>query len=228
MKIILLVPFHERGYEKLSSYLERTLHSAHLPIPVELCKNTMLARHVPSGLSSYIRVWRPVLEILSTRGGINCYLTLSQVEKSIETSIKLIGLVLKAKIFEKIDLNEWMSVLPDKIEPLTPSEWSGILVVDRFTEYCVLLKRNISFDYASQLEKFIPTPLDLLLLVKNRFLDWSCDLRAIIKWAVKYYGEYIITSRDLTEAYDKLKRSGEYVDMVRKCASNEDFQYYFT
>jgi len=222
LKSVLLVPFHERGYRKLARHLEEISphYIVYLPLPLEFCREPLLSERVFTGLSGYIRVWSPVLEALRSRGNCICYLTLSYFEKTLDSSVKLIGLVLKAKIFEKINPSEWLSLLPERIESEVLTMWRGVLVVDRFTDYAVLVKRGVEFDHVLQLEPFIPTPLDLLLLTRSGLIEWNCDISDIIKWAVRYLGDYVLTSRDLTGAYDRLVGSEEYLDLVHECTSD--------
>jgi len=222
LKTILLVPFHERGYEKLVKYLEKINLRVYLPLPIELCREPILREYSFSGLWSYIRVWSPLLEFLSSHREHTCYLTLGHFEKTLDTSIKLLGLVLKARVFNKIDPFEWLMLMPERIEFNIPGNWSGILVIDRFVDYVLLMKRDMVINYVlQQLEEFIPTPLDLLILIKNNVVNWNCNVESVIEWIIKYLGEYVLFSRDLTEAYDKLKRSKEYRDLVVNCTSDE-------
>jgi len=221
LKIILLVPFHERGYEKLAKYLEKTSLPVYLPLPVELCREPVLWEWASSGLWGYIRVWSPLLEFLNTCREYTCYLTLRHFEETVNTSIKLLELVIKAKVFGKIDPSEWLTLISERVESSVPTSWIGVLVIDRLVEYVLLVKRGIMVDYVLQLEEFIPTPLDLLVLVRSCVVNWNCDVKSIIEWVIKYLGEYVLLSRDLTEAYDLLKRSREYRDLVVNCTSDE-------
>lgn len=221
MKIILLVPFHERGYEKLAKYLEKTSLPVYLPLPVELCREPVLWEWASSGLWGYIRVWSPLLEFLNTCREYTCYLTLRHFEETVNTSIKLLELVIKAKVFGKIDPSEWLTLISERVESSVPTSWIGVLVIDRLVEYVLLVKRGIMVDHVLQLEEFIPTPLDLLVLVRSCVVNWNCDVKSIIEWVIKYLGEYVLLSRDLTEAYDLLKRSREYRDLVVNCTSDE-------
>jgi hypothetical protein len=125
-------------------------------------------------------------------------------------------------VFNKIDPFEWLMLMPERIEFNIPGNWSGILVIDRFIDYVLLMKRDMVVNYVlQQLEEFIPTPLDLLILIKNNVVNWNCNVESVIEWIIKYLGEYVLFSRDLTEAYDKLKRSKEYRDLVVNCTSDE-------
>jgi hypothetical protein len=125
-------------------------------------------------------------------------------------------------VFNKIDPFEWLMLMPERIEFNIPGNWSGILVIDRFVDYVLLMKRDMVINYVlQQLEEFIPTPLDLLILIKNNVVNWNCNVESVIEWIIKYLGEYVLFSRDLTEAYDKLKRSKEYRDLVVNCTSDE-------
>jgi hypothetical protein len=125
-------------------------------------------------------------------------------------------------VFNKIDPFEWLMLMPERIEFNIPGNRSGILVIDRFVDYVLLMKRDMVVNYVlQQLEEFIPTPLDLLILIKNNVVNWNCNVESVIEWIIKYLGEYVLFSRDLTEAYDKLKRSKEYRDLVVNCTSDE-------
>ncbi len=73
-----------------------------------------------------------------------------------------------------------------------------------------------------EIERLIPTPLDLLLLVRSGLLSWSCDVSDLVKFAIKYLGDYVLTSRDLTEVYDKLKGSEEYWNLICECIRESD------
>lgn len=222
MKCLMLVPFHERGYKMLAELLKNTSSTFHLPIPRELCRNPLERWQIPSGLWGYVRVWWPVLDALSLRENNACYLTLDRLKESTDLSVKLIGLVIKARVYGRIDLTEWFSVLPSRIELSAPSSWRDVLVVDRFTEYFLLSRGSINYDYLVEIERLIPTPLDLLLLVKSGLLNWSCDVSDLVKFAIKYLGDYVLTSRDLTEVYDKLKGSKEYWNLICECIRESD------
>ena len=194
MKIILLVPFHERGYEKLAKYLEKTSLPVYLPLPVELCREPVLWEWASSGLWGYIRVWSPLLEFLNTCREYTCYLTLRHFEETVNTSIKLLELVIKAKVFGKIDPSEWLTLISERVESSVPTSWIGVLVIDRLVEYVLLVKRGIMVDHVLQLEEFIPTPLDLLVLVRSCVVNWNCDVKSIIEWVIKYLGCLLYTS----------------------------------
>jgi len=219
-KTLLLVPFHERGYSRLAEYLERTTLPVYLPLPVELCREPLLSGYLPSGLWGLFRVWSPVLEILRSRANYTCYLTLDHARESVNASTRLIVLVVKARVFERVDPVEWLRALPERVDTRAPLDWRGVLVVDRFTDYAVLVKKRREPAQVVVLEDFIPTPLDVLLLVKSGVITWNCDIGEVVKWAVKYIGDYVLTSRDLTEAYSKLRGSVEYLSLLRECTSD--------
>jgi hypothetical protein len=219
-KTLLLVPFHERGYSRLAEYLERTTLPVYLPLPVELCREPLLSGYLPSGLWGLFRVWSPVLEILRSRANYACYLTLDHARESVNVSTRLIVLVVKARVFEKVDPVEWLRALPERVDTRAPLDWRGVLVVDRFTDYAVLVKKRGEPAQVVVLEDFIPTPLDVLLLVKGGVITWNCDIGEVVEWAVKYIGDYVLTSRDLTEAYSKLRGSVEYLSLLRECTSD--------
>ena len=147
-------------------------------------------------------------------------MTLDHVRESVNVSTRLIVLVVKARVFEKVDPVEWLRALPERLDTRAPLDWRGVLVVDRLTDYTLLVKKRREPAQVVVLEDFIPTPLDVLLLVKSGVITWNCDIGEVVEWAVKYIGDYVLTSRDLTEAYSKLRGSVEYLSLLRECTSD--------
>jgi len=146
----------------------------------------------------------------------SCYEVLSHFESSIDNSIKILRLIIEAKAFNKIDVRKWFEVVPDKLEPKIPTDWRGALVIDRYVEYVSLLKSGIDINGMFKVEEFVPTPLDLLTLVRINLIRWKCDVVEIINWVIKYLDEFVLLSNNLTEAYDKLRKSTEYRELLSK------------
>lgn len=224
MRWLIVVPFTEMGYYKLATFLRQHACRALLPIPRAICaENYEILNYVPE---SYLRVWRPILDLVHDGEIVaDCYLEIKDIEKSIDVAIRVASLVIKARVYGKVDVAEWLSTLPKKLEPKI-TNWSGLLVVDRFVDYILLTELNIPVDRLLAVDIFAPTPLDLLTLIAGNAIEWRCSLLDIINWAVKYIGEIVVHSRDLTEAYTKLTRNPEYRELVRNCAPSEYALYW--
>ena len=218
MRTLLLAPFHERSFRLLADLVGRAYVDVYLPLPVEVCVNPALVDSLPSWFSSYIRVWEPLLVALRSCSRCVCYSELGSFEEAIDVVIKILALVYKARVFNKIDPLEWVSVLPSEVKPSAPCSWSGVLVIDDFKEYVLLRKRGVRFDHVVRVEDFTPSPLELLFLVRAGVVEWSCGLEELIKWVVEYLGDLVLHSGSLTEVYDKLRINSRYLGFITACS----------
>lgn len=219
MKVLLLVPFHERGYSELAKLIRSAYVKVYLPIPIELCKSPELIKSPPCGFSGYLKVWSPVLEALSECSDCVCYGRFKSYAESLDLKIKLLALIIKARALGSIDPQEWLRAIPSSIEASAPLDWRGILVVDSFVEYTLLRKSGVALDRVIKIEELRPTPLELLLLAKTGNIEWRCSVEALISWVVRYIGDYVVTTTSLSEAYNRLVSSNEYLDLVNKCCT---------
>lgn len=228
MKWLILAPLTEMGYYKLAEFLRKSARGIPtlLPIPRTLCEEGYVgADYVPLSL---MRIWKPVLDLID--GGdiaANCYLKLEDLGKSVDTAVKLATLVVKARAYGKVDVSEWLSLLPRELE-LRVTRWNGLLVIDKFTDYLLLTKSHVDIDRLIAVDVFAPTPLDLLILITQNVIDWKCSLLDAVKWVIRYIGDIIVSSRDLTEAYVKLIRDFEYRKLIMDCAPEEYALYWWT
>lgn len=228
MSELLLVPFTEDGYLKLARFLRGFPRRVLLPIPRSVCSEVThkLLSRIPQ---SFIRIWNAVLDLIDSGLLVNyeCYIEDREFEKSIESSVKLAFLVLKARAWGKLDVKEWLELV--ELGVLTPrfTSWKGLLVVDRYTDYYVLIKHGIPVNRVVQVDVFAPTPMDIFILATKDVIDWRCSLEDIARWAVTYIGDYVIPSFNLTEAYRKLVASSEYREFIEKCAPREELLHYW-
>jgi len=226
LKWLLLTPFTELGYYKLSIFLRKLTQRVFLPIPRAVCEGYLNALNLPS---SYLRVWKPVLDLIwSGELSAECYSEPARVERQVDFAIKLASLVIKASAYGKVDVSEWISI--SSMADISPGvwDWRGLLVVDRFSEFVVMHKRGINVDRLLAVDVFVPTPIDLLVLIVKNILAWNCDLVNVIKWVIKYINELVVKSKDLTEAYIKLINDAEYRKLIRDCAAEEYTLYWWT
>lgn len=227
MKWLVLVPFTEMGYYKLAEFLRKSARGVPtlLPIPRTLCREGYVGvGYVPPSL---IRVWKPVLDLVDSGEVIaDCYLESEDLEENIDTAVKIALLVLKARVYGKVDVSEWLSLLPRELG-LRVVNWNGLLVIDRFVNYLLLTESRVNVDRLIAVDLFAPTPLDLLILVAKNFIKWKCSLLDVVNWVIKYIGDVIVNSRDLTEAYAKLIRDSEYRELITNCAPEEYVLYWW-
>ncbi|MEM1642076.1 MAG: hypothetical protein QXI85_04745 [Desulfurococcaceae archaeon] len=229
MKTLVLVPFHEDAYMKLSDYLRRSPYKAYLPLPRSFCMGSSRGLedlgYTPSSL---LRVWKPLLELMENGLLVNyeCYLKDDTIQQMVNTATKVALLVLKARAYGKADLGEWLTLVPETVEPSITS-WSGVCVVDRFLDYYIMMKKGVEVNRVQRIEVFAPTPLELFTLVAKGLVKWKCSLEEVVWWVVKYLGDFVIPSPSLTSAYRKLAYSDDYIAFIEKCAPEEDLLHYW-
>jgi len=54
LKILILTPFHERGFKKLAKYVRKARIPIYLPLPVEVCRDRRVLSNLPPGLESLL------------------------------------------------------------------------------------------------------------------------------------------------------------------------------
>lgn len=228
MKELILTPFNESGYSRLAEYLRRASRRALLPIPRAYCEGRIeeIERRLPSTLVS---TWRHVADIILKKQIEDpiCYLEEVEIKDMVESGIKLAVLVYKSRVFGRIDIDEWISLVRREPKPRFTS-WRGSLVVDKYSEYYILVRANVEVDRVVQVDLFAPTPLDLLYLCSARLARCVCSLVEIVQWAVKYIGEYVMTSPNTSVAYRRLVSSPEYRDFIEKCFPVDDVLHYWS
>jgi hypothetical protein len=88
------------------------------------------------------------------------------------------------------------------------------IVADGYS-WMVKLRREIRPSKLLILDITAPTPLDILDLMASGYLDTS-SVGEVIDYAVKYIGDYVVTSRTLTQAYDKLLMDKGYLELLER------------
>ncbi|MEM4489551.1 MAG: hypothetical protein QW816_05860 [Desulfurococcaceae archaeon] len=213
MRWLVLTPFTRFGYEKLARFLRSTSYRTYVPLPRDLCLGLQPA-NLPA---SFVEIWEPLLDLIWENAVFaECYLTREDLINQINNSLEIALLVFKYKVYGKLDISEWLSRIPRKLEPKLKN-WSGILVIDRFVDYVTLLRSNINIEKVLAVDAFAPTPLELLILTANDLINWTCGIESIIQWIIKYIGEIILLSSNVSTAYLNLTRDPSYRDLVNQC-----------
>ncbi|MEM0491351.1 MAG: hypothetical protein QW784_02375 [Acidilobaceae archaeon] len=223
------VPITERGVLRLSRRIfefTRLYGSIGLPLPHSLC---LLAVTAPSRVfdlayeymnSSQLRVWSSLIAIipdLAYRFPDNtmvCYLSDDSFKSSEKFGYEIASLLVKAKAYNKVNVSEWLSLFKSRISGRTASNMPGVnlLVADGYS-WAYRVYVEFKAEKFISIDKLIPTPLDLLELIAYGYIGESVAVKAI-RHAIRYLGEYIITSRNLTEAYEKLANDREYISLI--------------
>ncbi|WP_069806559.1 hypothetical protein [Vulcanisaeta thermophila] len=220
------LPRVERAMELLSHLLPGLalrFRDVGIPVPRELCVES-LGRGTPGVIRELERIsttmarlwgWVPTfmraLLNLDPSININCYLDIEGVRASVNTAMELARLVLRTKLGGYVSDSEWLSAI-------TTRRGKGIIdnavvVVDDYVTYRELTSK-FTVDVMA-LGPLVPTPVDLLYLVRVGELPRG-RMGIVINYLVKYLGDYVVYSRDLTEAYGKLVSDLGYMGLIRE------------
>lgn len=229
MDVVVGVPVTERSVLKLVRLLwglAESYDSIALPLPSSLCLEAVTAssRVLDIALKymnrAQVRVWSSLLLELPRLAealpdlAVSCYLPDNFYEHSEEVGYKIAALVVKAKVFNKVDVKEWMELFRQPSKYKVDVGNTRVLVADGYS-WTVRAYREYGAKELKVAERLIPTPLDLLELTAYGYLEPE-NAEEIIKYAVRYVGEYVTLSKSLTEAYDKLVEDEGYRELLEK------------
>ncbi|ABP50824.1 hypothetical protein [Pyrobaculum arsenaticum] len=176
------------GVEACADFLEAVaprLGAFWLPLPAELCKG------LPADLGPLEKYLEPLLALYyEVKANWRCYGSVAELRRKELAAVKLVALVLKAKVFGKIDLAEWDTYFTQRAEaPPKPALAIGTLVQE---------DGIICGTYP-------PNPIEL---AHDRWHQLPPEKKsALAKWIVEYVS-MIIESINLDEAYFKLVKRG--------------------
>jgi len=231
LELLVGTPVTERGAARLSKLLKllaRRYGVVALPLPRELCWRAAVgsrdladyARRIlnPSGF----RVWSSVLETLRELAleepwvEVNCYVSERSYASSEELGYAIAALVVKARAYGIIKPEEWLEAFKAKSGRLHVEELSKYraVIADGYS-WTITLNNELKPERVVAVDTLIPTPLDLLELIANGYVSRE-RVREVISYAVRYVGEYILTSNTLTEAYDKLLNDKDYLKLIEE------------
>lgn len=177
------------GIEACTDFLEAVsprLKEAWLPLPVEVCRG----EHVDLGpLERYLE---PLLSLYhEVRGRWRCYGTAEELKRRELAAVKLAALVIKARVYGKIDLAEWDRYFsaPPPAPPPTPALAIG--AVPR-REYIICGAHP-------------PNPVETAHELWNTLSPRQ--RLELARWIVKFITA-IVESTGIDEAYFKIVREG--------------------
>ncbi|MEM1627930.1 MAG: hypothetical protein QXP02_00195 [Desulfurococcaceae archaeon] len=228
MHWVILIPPTEIGYRKLREHIFKHPTRYYLPIPFEVCvKDTVLFyTYIPLSL---VRIWGEILDLIwngSNDFEIVCYKNMRNINATIDLSVKISSLVIKASAYGKIDIKEWIELFKDTSLNPPLRSWSGVLVLDKYLEYYALVKNNIRIDRIIQLGPFIPTPIETLFIVTwRKYMAKEeikeCDISEIIKYVIEYIRNIVLYSNEFSTTYAKIIKDKRYLDIIEKCIDIE-------
>lgn len=162
----------------------------YLPIPEEVCRGALV------DLGALGWLLEPLLALYHNRPDKwVCYGSLEDLRKRALATAKLAGLVVKAKVFQSVDLRQWDSLFLSPVQrPPTPS-----LAVGYWGKDSVVCGAPV------------PTPLELAANFWV-FLDAE-QKRELVGYIVEYI-DLLLTSINIDEAYYKLLSDERYVDFA--------------
>lgn len=231
MSILLGAPVTERGVSRLARKLEliaRRYNSIALPLPQSICVKIIMdsVKGLDYALNvmkqSNLRIWGNLLltlrDIIVENPDVNvaCYASESTYINSEARGLAIATLVVKAKAYNVIDVDEWLRVF-ETMEPRELLErvlGYDVVVSDGYS-WTLMLENLMKPSKVIPVDILAPTPLDILELINLGYVD-RVYAREVIEYAVKYIGEYIVTSYNLTQAYDKLLRDEGYLGLLER------------
>jgi len=177
---------------------------------------------------SLARIWWPVIKEIPR-------LTLDMPDRdvicyeedidpgSLETNAyKLASLLIRARISlsERIDPRPWIEFFKPMRRKVPEIPETGVVVADGYVRYKEILS-SIEYRKARKLWRLIPTPPEILEMIAIGYLDEKHAPEAV-KHSIKYLSDYVIGSKDLTDAYEKLLADREYIEYIRSLGILED------
>ncbi|AAL64605.1 hypothetical protein PAE3005 [Pyrobaculum aerophilum str. IM2] len=156
-----------------------------LPLPVELCRG----RPVELGpLEGYLE---PLLNLYyEVRANWRCYSSAEELKRREMAAVKLAALVLKARVYGRVDLREWDAYFSHTPRP--PPKPSLVLGAPRGEEVVIC-------------GTYPPNPIEVAYEIWGQLAP--TQRLELAKWIVKYIA-FITESINLDEAYYKLLREG--------------------
>jgi hypothetical protein len=207
----------------LISTLSRRVECIALPLPREFCikfVSNVLSSKDLSWVDDELgageaRLWGPVLGVLKVlvrvrpEFNVECFHSMDYFLRAREAAVEIARLVLRVRVGGRVASEEWLDAFSGVIGVREFPE-CGNVVIDGYP-YEVLIRGSTS---VIVLGPIIPTPVDVLGLVALGYLGKSIIDR-IVPFVVRYIGDYVVGSRDLTEAYGRLLTDHEYMALVR-------------
>ncbi len=127
--------------------------------------------------------------------------------------VSIAKLIIRYRLSGKVDYGgDWLRLFEDMastdllVQPDQPA-----VVVDDYVQF---LENTAKSSNVVLLGPLVPTPIDLMVLISSGRLS-NNYLASVVNYIINYIGDYVVTSRDLTEALLRLISDQEYINFVR-------------
>lgn len=205
--------------------LIRRLGNVALPLPREFCNVAVANPGAALELlrrelgEAFVRLWGWLPEFFREvmvdypHAKFYCYYGIEELRRSVDTAVDIARLVLRLRLGAKVDLNDWLRLFNQASARVIDVPRDYVAVIDDYVTLQILRRRWGSLDIVA-LGPPIPTPIDLLELIAMGVLDRE-RLAEVVQFVVKYVGDYVVLSRDLTEAFSRLVNDKDYLSLIR-------------
>ncbi|MGC9152754.1 MAG: hypothetical protein ACP5GY_03350 [Vulcanisaeta sp.] len=226
--LVIFIPRTEASFALLRNLLPtiiRRFRKVALPLPREYCTAAIMdpnqALNILSKLGgSFVRLWGwfPKFFRDLIAGGVDayfhCYDDMNRLRNAVNVGIEIARLVLRYRLGAATNINDWL--IPFKKSALVNINIKDIgrydvVIVD---DYSLMLSSLNDLGSIITLGPLVPTPIDLLALISIGRLSED-NLSRVVSYVTKYIGDYVIMSRDLTEAFSRLVSDSDYLSFVR-------------
>ncbi|MGC9010293.1 MAG: hypothetical protein ACP5I7_06760 [Sulfolobales archaeon] len=229
---IIGINLRESHIKKLSDLLIHLLEEFDeilIPLPNSLCRDLierslgnenydplLALRYLNTSLE---RLWRPVIERifhlpktpLFWGKAVYCYHRDDYIKSLEETGLEISRLLILANVYNKIDLDSWVSVYKKSINKRFITELMNqvsrervAIIVSGYIEY-ELAQISIGSAYVEKcvINELIPTPQDVMMLYLLRDIYDKDTLLKIVNWIIRYFNK-IILSETFDDVYNYL------------------------
>lgn len=200
--------------------------SLSLPLPQEFCRLAVLnpprdAVELLMGFgSSFVRLWggwvpeflRGIM-VMEPSATIDCYDSIERLRRSVDLGVDIARLVIRYRLSGRVDYDTWLGLFRREVGviSLTLPDQSAVVVDD----YVQFIKNAARYDNLILLGPLMPTPpLDLMVLISIGELSTDYLIGAV-NYVITYIGDYVVMSRDLTEAFIRLINDRGYVNFIK-------------
>jgi hypothetical protein len=225
MQLVIFIPRTESSLSLLRNALPmfiKRFGKVALPLPKEFCSIAVanpgnaveMLREVVG--EAFVRLWGWVPGFFREAmveypfAYFDCYYDMDRLRRSIDTSIEIARLVLRYRLGAKVDLNDWLAPFSSIEVVRVPDDY--VVIID---DYAVLrfFEKTHGFRDIVALGPLVPTPIELLELIALGILSREY-LMGVIEHVVRYVDDYVVLSRDLTEALLRLINDRDYLSFI--------------
>ncbi|WP_054842207.1 hypothetical protein [Vulcanisaeta distributa] len=226
MDLIIYSPRIEASMPMLRNILMiviKRYKSLSLPLPREFCRLAVLnpPREAIELLmrlgNSFMRLWggwvpeflREVM-IVEPSAMIDCYDSIDRLRMSVDLGVSIARLIIKYRLSGRVDYDEWLGLFKEGVTSLVLPD-GPVVVVD---DYIQFIKNATKSNNSILLGPLMPMPIDLMVLISRGELGINY-LSGVVNYVITYIGDYVVTSRDLTEAFIRLINDRGYISFIK-------------